>query len=233
MTMNDEAAIRQGLAARGYFHAQGERPMEWFEGVCGQLGTVKMRTDIEYSPEKAAEQKRTRTFGPQRPGVYTDGELAFHTDNPHWSVLGWYCVEQDESAGESLLLDLRDVAREFQPEELERLCAVDIYLPVRDANWNETAERVPILTRRGGAFDVYWVPWLVVEGFEESHGELLNRFREWLRRKEEAELIALRLRPGESLFVHNNRMLHGRRTLTKQSRRHLVRLAVAAERIGA
>jgi hypothetical protein len=234
MQYPDESAmacrrIRQSLASAGYFHARGAHPLEWFEATCAALGAVKMRTDIVFDPAKEAEQKRTRTFGPHRPGVYTDGELDFHTDNPTWSILGWYCVEQDEHAGSSLLLDLGDVDRNFTPEELRELAAIEIYLPVRDAAWNETAVRVPLLSRHGDAWHTYWVPWLVVEDFQMEHSALLDRFRQWLRRKESAELIELRLQPGESLFINNNRMLHGRRSLTPRSRRHLIRLAVTAE----
>ena len=229
----DLMAIRHSLSEHGYFHAQGARPFDWFETECAALGPIRFRTDIQVSPEKDAEQRRTRTFGPNRPGVYADGELAFHTDNPNWSVLGWYCVQQDENAGESLLLDLVDAASAFSPEELNELCGISIYLPVRDAFGNETAELAPVLKPAGGSFDVYWVPWLVAEGFEQTHGPQLRRFREWLTRKEAHELISLRLQPGESLFIHNNRMLHGRRPLTPGSRRHLVRFAVAAAGIRA
>jgi hypothetical protein len=221
--------IRQALAFAGYFHALGPRPLEWFEAACAALGAVKMRTDIVFDPVREAEQKRTRTFGPHRPGVYTDGELDFHTDNPTWSVLGWYCVEQDEHSGDSLLLDLGDVDRDFTAEELRELGEIQIYLPVRDAAWNETAVRVPLLSRQGRAWQTYWVPWLVVEESQTTHAEMLDRFRQWLRRKESTQLIDLRLQPGESLFIHNNRMLHGRRPLTPRSRRHLIRLAVSAE----
>jgi len=219
--------IRHGLAEAGYFHARGQRPMEWFEGIANAMGTVKMRTDIVCDPAREAEQKRTRTFGPQRPGVYTDHELAFHTDNPTWNVLGWYCVEQDEHAGNSLLLDLRDVDRVFSAEEIQELTAIEIYLPVRDANWVETAVRVPLLQRRGRAWQSYWVPWLVTEESQARYPAVLDRFREWLRRKQAGELIELRLAPGESLFIDNTRMLHGRGPIAPRSRRHLIRLAVS------
>ena len=229
----DPVEIRRALAQQGYYHRRGAHSFESFEALCAALGEIRFRTDIHISPDKEAEQRRTRTFGPHRPGVYTDGELAFHTDNPNWSILGWHCVEQDEKAGESLLLDLGDAARAFSARELEELCALRIYLPVRDASWNETAELAPVLKPAGSSFDVYWVPWLVAGGFEETHGAVLRRFREWLRQKEASELISLRLQPGEALFIHNNRMLHGRRPLTPGSRRQLVRLAVAAADIRA
>jgi hypothetical protein len=219
--------IRRGLAAAGYFHARGPRPLEWFESIAHAMGTVKMRTDIVCDPAKEVEQKLTRTFGPQRPGVYTDRELAFHTDNPAWNVLGWYCVEQDEGAGNSLLLDLSDVDRAFSAEEVRELAAIEIYLPVRDANWVETAVRLPLLQRRGAAWQSYWVPWLVTEESQARYPELLDRFRQWLGRKQTDDLIDLRLEPGESLFIDNTRMLHGRGPIAPLSKRHLIRLAVS------
>ena len=224
----DLRAIREGLSEKGYFHARGVHLFEWFEAICASLGDIRLRTDIQRNPEKDAEQKRTRTSGPARPGVYTDEELVFHTDNPNWNLLGWYCVRQDEKVGESLLLDLGDAAASFSREDLDELCAVRVYLPVRDAAWNERMELVPLFTRDAGSYDVYWVPWLIADGFEETHAAVLGRFREWRQRREERELISLRLEPGEVLFVHNNRMLHSRRTLSPGSQRHLVRFAVAA-----
>jgi TfdA family taurine catabolism dioxygenase TauD len=225
--------IRLALAARGYVHLKGERSFERFEELAARLGTIKLRSDVISDPTRDAEQRRTRTFGPHRPGTYTAGELDFHSDNPTWNVLGFYCAAQDEHSGSNLLLDLAHVSRSFTQEELAALCQVKIYLPLRDANGQEIAAEVPLLTETRGGYDVYWVPWLVVESCEAAYSELLNRFRAWIRHQEETGLIELRLEPGECLLIHNNRMLHGRRKLKSDTRRHLIRLAIAADNLRA
>jgi hypothetical protein len=219
--------VRKALAARGYAHLQGVHTFEWFEALAASLGTIKLRTDVKSDQARDAEQRRTRSVALERPSVYASGELDFHTDNPWWNVLGWYCAEQDEDTGSSLLLDLADVAGSFTSEQLAALCQVRVYLPVRDANWQETAIEVSLLSESPDGYAVYWVPWLVVESSKAAHAALLNCFRDWLRRKEETELIELRLQPGEGLLIHNNRMLHGRRKLSSDTRRHLIRLAVS------
>jgi alpha-ketoglutarate-dependent taurine dioxygenase len=89
-----------------------------------------------------------------------------------------------------------------------------------------------LLTRRGDAWAVYYVPWLVEPPEDEGTRRLLERFTDYVHDKEAHDLIAVRLRRGESLFVDNRRILHGRGALPEGSRRHLVRLYLQTDDAG-
>ncbi|HEV2961261.1 MAG TPA: TauD/TfdA family dioxygenase [Candidatus Angelobacter sp.] len=221
------------LTDTGYAHVRGNTTMEWCEEVSARVGVVAGKSDVIFDPDRDAAQRKTRSFKPDRPSVYLGGELGLHTDNPYWNVLGWYCVEQDPSAGANILIDTSDISTHFSSDELERLCSTDLWLPVRDASGKEAAVPVPVLTKAGQGYDIYWASWLKLDSYEEAQRTTLDRLGEWLLHKQETGAIEIRLRPGECLFVNNNRMLHGRQPLSEKSRRHLVRLSIRSSRVGA
>src|ERR1700736_2338005 len=220
------------LRGCGFAHIRRGVTAEWFENLSARLGRVALRSDIVFDPAREAAQQHTRAARPNRPSAYQAAELGFHNDNPEWNLLGFYCVEQDPSAGSNLLLDGCDIPRHFRREELEQLCAVRLMIPTRNADGVERVEYAPVLTRASGGYGMYWAPWLLLDNYDEAQSALVERFRKWVQCKEQTELIEVRLLPGEILFVHNSRMLHGRRSLSEGSRRHLVRLAIECAHLG-
>jgi Taurine catabolism dioxygenase TauD, TfdA family len=230
----DRAAdqIVDRLNTSGYAYVPGHTTMDWCDGIASRLGNVAGKSDVIFDPERDAAQRKTRTFKPDRPSVYLGGDLGLHNDNPYWNVLGWYCVEQDAAAGASILVDTSDIAEHFRQEELELLWATHLLVPSRDAAGKEIALAVPVLTKSGERYGIYWVPWLKLDSYPEAQRIILDRLGEWLLHKQETEAIEIRLRSGECLFIDNSRMLHGRRSLSEQSRRHLIRLSIGSSRVG-
>jgi len=220
------------LNTTGYVYVPGQTTMEWCDGIASRLGTVAGKSDVIFDPARDAAQRKTRTFKQDRPSVYLGGDLGLHNDNPYWNVLAWYCIEQDAAVGATLLVDTSDIARHFSQEELEVLCATHLLVPGRDQAGNEIALSAPVLARRGDRYSIYWVSWLRLDHYEEPQRIALDRLGEWVLHKQEAESIEIRLQSGECLFVDNSRMLHGRRSLSERSRRHLIRLSIGSPRVG-
>lgn len=220
------------LNATGYAYVPGHATMAWCDGIASRLGTVAGKSDIIFDPARDAAQRQTRTFKQDRPSVYLGGDLGLHNDNPFWNVLGWYCIEQDPSVGASVLIDTSDITKHFSQEELELLCATHLLVPSRDETGKEIALPVPILTRSGERYGIYWVSWLKMDRYEEAQNTAMDRLNKWVLHKQEAEAIEIRLHAGECLFIDNSRMLHGRRSLSEKSRRHLVRLSIGSPRVG-
>lgn len=220
------------LNTTGYAYIHGHTTMEWCDAIASRLGTVARKSDIILDPARDAAQRKTRTFKQDRPSVYLGGDLGLHNDNPYWNVLGWFCIEQDAAVGASVLIDTSDITRYFSQEELELLCATHLLVPSCDAAGKEIALPVPVLTRSGERYGIYWASWLRLDSYEEAQKIALDRLGEWVLHKQETEAIEIRLQPGECLFIDNSRMLHGRRSLSEKSRRHLIRLSIGSPRVG-
>jgi Taurine catabolism dioxygenase TauD, TfdA family len=230
----DRAAdqIVDRLNATGYAYVAGHTTMEWCDGIASRLGTIAGKSDIIFDPTRDAAQRKTRTFKQDRPSVYLGGDLGLHNDNPYWNVLGWYCVEQDAAGGASILVDTSNIAKDLSQEELELLCATHLLVPSRDEAGREIALPVPVLTKSGERYGIYWVSWLKLDSYAEAQRVILDRLGEWVLHKQKTEAIEIRLQSGECLFIDNSRMLHGRRSLSQQSRRHLIRLSIGSPRVG-
>jgi hypothetical protein len=219
--------ITQTLAADGWMYLQGAKPMEWFETIAARLGKVVHRSDVIVDPVREVSQQKTRSFRPQRPSIYQHDGLVFHTDSRDWNILGWYCVEQDSADGASRLLDVGDVAQAFSLEELECLSEIDICHLNRDPQTGaESISPTPLLTRVGNSWLLFYAPWLMRDTYEGKQRDMLERFRIWLQQKEETCAIEIKLKPGETLFVNNNRVMHARKPIEPTSRRHLIRISI-------
>jgi hypothetical protein len=217
------AEVRDRLPHEGYVHIVRVLPEEVFTEAAKQLGTIELRTDIRVDAEADDALRRARDpLHADRPSVYRAEGLTYHTDSPVIDVLAWYCVEQDAVDGTSALVDTGDVAEHFNDGELAMLSRVRVRTMSRDAENHEIIHEYPLLE----AGKVYYAPWLLSPDLNEEERSLAGRFADYLTQKDATAPIRIRLKPGETLFVDNHRILHGRSTIPPDSRRHLVRLYI-------
>jgi len=225
MTLSEH--IRSAVGRHGWLHVAHRLSVTDFEFIASRLGPIELRTDIVVDPEWQVRQRETRVVGPERPGVYQAAALDLHTDRPTASLLAWYCVEPNAVGGATLLCDGRDLTNRFSVGELEELGKVQVGYTLRDpTTWEESFHLASLLSRRGDEWAIYFVPWLVQQPDDNPTRRLLERFIGYVRDKEENGLIPVRLERGQSLFIDNRRMLHGRGALPEDSRRHLVRVYI-------
>jgi hypothetical protein len=228
----DELACRiaEALAAHGWAHVAHPLSDDEFETVARHIGTIELRTDLRVDPERAAQQRRDLGDDARgRPVLYEAEAMDYHTDRPGVGVLAWRCVEPDATGGENQWLDVRDIAATFTPDELDALGLIEVGYAMTTESGSLEVRFAPLVERGADGPLVYWVPWRVRPLRGEDERRLLERFVAYVRTKHERGPMALRLRPGESLFLENRRMLHGRAPLPPDSRRHLVRLYIRRE----
>jgi len=201
----------------GYAHIKEPLSLEDFEIIARQMGSIVLRTDLTITPNRSSI-------------VYKPDEIAFHQDNPAINVLGWYCVRQDDLDGSARLLDTADVADHFSPNEMNIMQNVNVRYPDPDPKrHNPDSDLIgyllwPMLTEKAKHHEVYYVPWLLLDSYDEKQSSVIKKFAEYLRAKEENHAITIRLKEGESLFIDNNRMLHGRGAIRPDSKRFLKRV---------
>jgi len=216
------AEVLAALKSLGYAHLRQSHTYEEFEEIAQQFGSITLRTDLAITPARNSI-------------VYKPDEIRLHQDNPAMNVLAWYCVRQDQLDGSAQLLDAGDVCDYFSPDEIAIMKSIRIGYPDPDPTRHNPDQGLvahllwPLLREKATRTEVYYVPWLLIDTYDEQQRRLLEKFAAYLRRKEENELITIRLKAGESLFIDNNRILHGRGPIQEDSHRFLKRVWIKAD----
>jgi len=222
--------ITGAVEALGYVHVESPISIEDYESVASHVGTITLRSDVKIDANRNQMQRQTRTR--ERPSIYSAGPLGFHTD-PNADLVSWYCVEQDEIDGALLLLDTSDIAERFSAAELAILSQVNLKSFTRDSDSSlEQYTLAPLLTHRDGRYRVFYVPWLICGPDTIESRAALEKFRDYVSHKGATQLIRLRLKQNECIFVDNHRMLHGRGPIAEGSKRRLVRFYLTRQRPG-
>jgi hypothetical protein len=211
------AEVLTSIRTLGYAHITELLTAEDFDLVAQALGSIALRTDLAITQDRSSI-------------VYKPDEIAFHQDNPAMSILGWYCVRQDEFDGSARLIDVGDVAERFLQDELETMTSINVKYPDPDPLRHNPDKGLvahllwPLVTLKATRCEVYYVPWLMLDSYNEEQSRVIEKFSAYVRAKEETQVIRIRLKEGESLFIDNNRMLHGRGPMRQDSKRFLKRV---------
>jgi len=183
------AAIRETLDIDGYLHLIWPMSIENYEGIAKRLGTVILRSDVKVDPQRANAQEHGRRIK-GRGGIYSSSPLGFHTD-PNADLVSWYCVEQDETGGPMLMLDMGDLEKHFSSQELEVLGRVDLWSPWKPADGPETLTAVPLISQKNGRYKIFYASWLLRDSYDSEATGVLEKFVGYVNRLEEKELILL------------------------------------------
>jgi len=212
-------AAVESLDRLGYAHITEQVTLEVFEAIAQRLGPIAMRTDLTITPGRSSI-------------VYKADAIAFHQDNPAMKIIGWHCVQQDDLDGSARLIDTSDIVDHFTPGELDTLSEISVRCPDSDPNRHNPDKGLiayflwPMVTKSSNRWLVYYVPWLILDSYTPEQNKMIEKFDEYLREK---EVINIRLQEGETLFIDNNRMLHGRDAIHSGSKRFLKRVWIKRE----
>jgi alpha-ketoglutarate-dependent taurine dioxygenase len=169
-----------------------------------------------------------------RPGAHAyvakPGRVPLHTDHPEVNIIGWYCEEQDDTDGASLLLDARPVIDRLNSQARMLLRTVRLACPPLQGgpptlSW-------PVLRERERLDALFCSPWLRSVEMIVEHQVALQMLQEELSKEAQTNLVDVRLQPGRALFVDNTRILHGRRPISDSSRRVLRRIWLRTQDAG-
>jgi hypothetical protein len=220
-------AIRHALETDGYLHLTWPMTMENYEAIAARVGTIVRRSDVKVDLARAQSQEQVRRIK-GRGGIYSPGALGFHTD-PTADLVSWFCVEQDEGGHPMMVLDLGDLEEHFSAEEREILSRVELLSPSRKPETEEeTLTLTPLLTKTNRKYKIFYAPWLLREAEDAAVRKIAEKFAAYVKNKEETQLIVLPVKPQDTVFLDNHRMLHGRGELPQTSKRHLVRFYLRA-----
>jgi Taurine catabolism dioxygenase TauD, TfdA family len=219
--------IRHTLETEGYLHLTWPMTMENYEAVAGRVGTIVQKSDVKVDLPRAQRLEQVRQIK-GRGGIYSPGALGFHTD-PIADLVSWYCVEQDDNGHPMMVLDLGDLEEHFSAGEREILSRVELLSPTRKSETEqETLTPMPLLTKTSGKYKIFYAAWLLRESEDAAVRKIAEKFAAYVKNKEETQIIVLPVKPGDTVFLDNHRMLHGRGELPQTSRRHLVRFYLRA-----
>jgi len=210
-----QLSLMETINSTGYAHIKDPISYEGFEALSQQLGSIVYRTDLQITEGRKSV-------------VYKPEEIGFHTDNPNVRIIGWYCIRQDESGGSSLLIDTGDIEQCFSQAELGVLQTINVRCPhplLHDPDTGKEAFFLtPLLSWRNSIPQIYFASWLLLDSYDERQTNALDKFKSFLLRKQERELIKLRLSEKNALFINNRRLLHGRGEIAHNSPRLIKRV---------
>lgn len=147
--------------------------------------------------------------------LQTSKAMPLHTDHPNIDIISWYCHENAEEGGESILIDTRAVFKSLPGETLRTLGTINVKVP---ACSGEVVDDVICLISDAG---VYFANWLIQESLTIEQNSALNCFKETINR---SNRVCLKIPKGGSLSINNKRMLHGRAKFSELGNaRHLSR----------
>jgi hypothetical protein len=176
--------------------------------VCAQLGEIKHKLEVKLE---------------QGSKIYAniEGRVPFHTDNPNIPIVAWHCLQPDSKDGANMLIDSHVVSQKLSQEDLTTLTGVRLPVP-----YSESDHAILSLD----PYHIYWLPRMVEEAkstFSEKELSAVKRFHVAIEEiHEAAQYENVRLREGDTLFVNNWVMLHGRDEISSESKRHLVRVYI-------
>jgi hypothetical protein len=219
--------IRQEIANKRWSHLALSGGQSDFDQILSCLGTVDRRMEVVVSPEREQSQKLARRNNLPRPSLYQSTELDFHTDPPRShleggvDLLAFFCVTQDSHDGASLMIDMGHLERDLPQGDIDALCQVEVAYSTINADGVDELHFLPLLSRDPDGLVLHYMPWGVRRSADFALAQALTRFERYIR---ERPVISIRLAPGDSLFLDNRRMLHGRGPLVPDSQRKLLRV---------
>jgi hypothetical protein len=220
-------ALLHEVTERGWCHLEQPVDVSAFLALARALGTVTRYLDVVVDAKKEREQRISRRRIVDRPSLYQADGLMLHSDPPDVDILALHCIVQDAHGGENQLVDVGDLTDAFEAEEIERLGRVEVAYSADNPDGTDGERVRPLVIHRDGLLDLFYSPWGVRTPKDEDLRHSLAGFLSYL---ESRPVIEVRLRPGETLFINNRHMLHGRKALPRDSRRHLVRVHIRTER---
>lgn len=211
MTPSAIREILAGIRQLGFAHVRRPLAVTEYRQVAEALGTIVGEESIALRPGAHAY-------------VAKPGAVPLHTDHPEVDIVAWWCEQQDDEDGASLLLDTRPILAALPEQERQTLHHVELYCPPLAGG--PPSLRFPVLRDTPQGEALFCSPWLRSADPIPVLESALAAFRTTLMAAAETSTVRLRLDQGQSLFVDNRRVLHGRAAIQETSRRRLLRLWV-------
>lgn len=143
-----------------------------------------------------------------RAKLATATSMPLHTDHPAANVVAWFCKENSDSGGVSVLQDFDSVRNSLSRQHLADLARIQVKVP-------KSSTSLPMCSMDG----LYFADWLLSAPSRIRYCDAINEFERQLR---EHDLIKIRLKKNEALFIDNKRILHGRSEIQNTTKKRLL-----------
>lgn len=201
--MKTAQEIRQELEELGFVWIKNGGK-EYFERACEELGEIIFVTDVKVNLESRAL-------------VTSEKGLDFHTDHHKANFIAWYCIEQTDKGGESILQDANKVFELLNDDEQEELKKVMLF---EHKVFEDDKDTYPFVIEKDNKREFYYSFWLADETISVKQKNIIKKFQKLTN---EIEYIKLKLNPTDALIIDNHRILHGRTAIEGSKNRFLKR----------
>ena len=200
---------------------------EFWDTVSENIGECMMLSEDPVTGERIGEKwleirydssiKNAYRHSKNAQPLHTDG--SYVGDSPYISF--FYCINQAKIGGATVFVDsdeLIALLKEADPSLLEDLCQTTVCF-AKDQDF----KRRPIIDFDDDGSNLNFNYYCVDPNETEFAKELVERFHQFLQTKVvgENKTYPIKLKPGEAVFFHDDRLIHGRNSFeaTKDSER--------------
>ena len=181
-------------------------------------------TRVRINPEKSTSQGKVTQYS------RTHLPLSPHTDssyktNPH-DLVAFQCIVADNTGGESIMIPIEHILQNIDRETLELL---------RDSVYPFGDNLYPIISGTTGNEQIRYYQSQIERTLETEADPLPSKYRTAMETldavlQQSAQSIQFSLQPGQIVFMHNKKVLHGRTGFSPNSDRLLYRVRLHLDR---
>ena len=200
---------------------------EFWDRVSDRIGDCMLLSEDPRTGERIGEKwmeirydssiKNAYRHSKNAQPLHTDG--SYIGDSPYISF--FYCINQASVGGATVFLDsdeLIAILKQEDPQLLEDLCSTMVCF-AKDKDF----KRRPIIDFDDDGSNLNFNYYCVAPDENNFAKELVERFHKFLQTKivGEDKTYPIKLKPGEAVFFHDDRLVHGRNSFeaTKDSER--------------
>ena len=169
-----------------------------------RLGFIIMENDVSIDKQSRSLVRSTKPLPP-------------HTDHHLAHYILWHCHRQDSEGGFSIVVDGLQIYQEMNDAEKALLKGIDL---MEHCVFKNDLQHHPMIQESEIGLRIYYSFWMADDNLS---GEQKEAFEAFNNRVRDAEPIKFRLKPEECLIIDNGRILHGRSSLSTDSKRLLKR----------
>lgn len=173
------------------------------ENYVNAFGKIQYKTEV-----RVKSNPRTYLTSPKA--------VPFHNDHPDVDLIAWYCQEQDEKDGASVISDGFYAFSCLSLQEQKILTSLSIRCPYKLGSLDiEKYKNTLFITNK----QIFFAPWLLDRNLPSDSLKAISNFEYFLDKFSKK----IHLSMNDLLVINNKKMLHSRNSLQLSSRRHLTR----------
>ena len=169
-----------------------------------RLGFIIMENDVSIDKQSRSLVRSSKSLPP-------------HTDHHLAHYILWHCHRQDSEGGFSIVVDGIHILQEMYEEQKILLRGINL---MEHCVFKNDLQHHPMIQESENGLRIYYSFWMADDNLNSEQKEAFEAFNTRVR---DTEPIKFRLKPEECLVIDNGRILHGRTSLSTDSKRLLKR----------